>query len=88
MMLLDGDMTSRNNAIQFISDLKVSTPEFGRTATEKDSQTFLNQGIAAFNKGLQGYATAADLLTKSIRASRLSCSLTVSLLSNDDSLLV
>lgn len=77
MMLLDCDMTSRNHAVRNLSELKISTPEFAKSGTEKESQNLLNQGIASFNKGLQGYSVAAELLTKCIRSSRLCGSLMV-----------
>lgn len=77
MMLLDCDMTSRNHAVRHLSELKLSTLEFAKSGTEKESQNLLNQGIASFNKGLQGYPVAAELLTKCIRSSRLCGSLMV-----------
>lgn len=77
MMLLDCDITSRNHAVRNLAELKLLTPEFAISGTEKESQNLLNQGIAAFNKGLQGYSSAAELLTKSIRNSRLCGSLMV-----------
>ncbi len=71
MMLLDEDSSSRVHALQFISQLRRNTPLFAPSATEKESQTLLNMGISAFNKGPSGYASAADLLLKAIRQSRL-----------------
>ena len=77
MMLLDCDMPSRILEVRNLGKLKESTPGFARNTTEKESQNLLNQGIAAFNKGLQGYSLAAELLTKSIQSSRLCGSLMV-----------
>lgn len=79
-MLLDGDMTARNNAVRSLCEFKLATPDFARKATEKEAQNLLNQGIAAFNKGLPGYPLAAELLTKTIRLSRLCGSLMVNLI--------
>jgi hypothetical protein len=71
MMLLDDDFRARGGAREQIENHKSSFPQFASSATVKESESLLNRGIAAFNKGPTQYDQAAELLALSVLKSRL-----------------